>query len=211
MAGTARSHGRRLVAATALAAALAAGCSSNGDGAGSTTTAGGEAERAAEVGDGPGTGTAVLVLDGERTEFAIDTCYWGAGIEPSPDLRMHLEGRWEADGEGGDPAHGAAGRTLQVVETEADSGDLIDVIRVRADDGPIGAAIEAQRVLTPATGEVHDLWGEGTTPLWEVSRSGDQLVLRATAVTFGEYPGEGGDARVLGDGDLEVTCVVQGG
>ncbi len=192
------SGARRGVLSLALVAGTLLGCSSDDEATPDTT--GSPDTTLSEL---AARGTATLTLDDLDLRFDIDTCYRGDGIEPSPDLRLHVEGT-SVDDDG-------VARTLQVVQTESPNGELIDVIRVRPDDGPPGAALEAQRVFTPATGDVHDLWGEGTTPLLDIRQDGDDVVIEARGATFGEFPGGAEDATVRGDGDLDVRCVGEGG
>lgn len=148
-----------------------------------------------------GLGSGLLVLNGEELPFGIDICFEGDDFKLNEALRLHVEGRGED----------ARGRSyeVQLIRTRTTEDNVIDVIRVRHDGRPVGASHEAQRVHDLRTDEVTDLWGDRTTPLFELARDGYTLTVAASAV-FGDFPGAGGEPAVLGDGELEATCTAAG-
>lgn len=172
---------------------LAAGCSSGDSG-----TDAAPPDRPATAANAGGLGEGRLVLASVELPFEVDVCFEGAGTDLSPALRVDVEGT-------GTDSNGRR-FGIDIVRTAASNGELIDVVRVRHDDRPAGASYEAQRVNDPATGEVHDLWGDGRTPLLVVSRTGDEIDVRMDDAVFGDYPGGGGDPGIAGTGDMAVTC-----
>lgn len=147
------------------------------------------------------TGDAVLELDGERWRFDLDFCATQP-VDPDPATSTVT---LQVDGVGADDT----AATLQVVETATlEPSRRIQVVSVSFEepDGRLRRTWEAQRVVDTETGAVEDLHGDGTTPLLTVI-VGSDLSVSARAATFWQFDMTGADdERVVGSGDLEVTC-----
>lgn len=146
-------------------------------------------------------GRATLELDGDRWEFVLNFCAVQA-VAPDADtdtVTLQVAGA---------TSDAAETVTLAVVETVTNKTPArIQVISVHfeATDGTRLRTLEAQRVVDIETGEVDDLHGDATTPLFDVEQS-DQLSVSATEAVFWQFDMSGGDDRVVGAGDLQATC-----
>jgi len=186
------------IAIAAMAMLLASGCSSGGDGgggdgddAGSPDPTASKSETLYEAGH----------IRGRVAGLDVDAEVTLCGARPAPpDERPYNTLQVDAEGTDAD----GDSYSIQVVQTVLDVPNaVVETISIRWGE----ITWEAQRVHDNDTGEVHDLHGDGTTPLLEIDESDDALEIATTAAYYQFSFSEDVEDGPAGDGSLMIECI----